>query len=107
MKEHPIEKALNGLSEEEMQRFTEQYPSIAQAFLSMMAQACSDKQWYDCVHSGLDEHDWKIDALKVATDKLIQHVDPEGYSRTAKQINAERPLHVMPFYGAKTPLDVN
>jgi hypothetical protein len=107
-----VEKELELLSIEEMQRFKDEYPALAAVFLAMVSQVSTHDERLSMVRSAFSEtsdilkdYDWKLDALKLATDKLIKSVDPTNYERIEKEQST--PLHVMPFFGVRSNLDIN
>ena len=107
-----VDKELAELSIEEMQRFKDEYPALAEVFLAMVDQISTHDERLGMVRSAFSEtseilkdYDWKLDALKSATDKLIKTVDPVNYEKIEK--SSSMPLHVLPFFGVRSDLDIN
>ena len=107
-----VEKELEQLSVEEMQRFKNEYPALAEVFLAMVDQISTHDERLGRVNSAFSEtseilkdYDWKLDALKVATDRLIKTIDPVNYERIERE--SSKPLYVMPFFGVRSELDIN
>jgi len=107
-----VEKELERLSVEEMERFKNEYPALAEVFLAMVDQISTHDERLCMVRSAFSEtseilkdYDWKLDALKSATDKLIKTIDPVSYEKIEKL--SSLPLHVMPFFGVRSDLDIN